>query len=129
MVGNSISVQGVYSEKAKHTSVYLTGGQYWYDMRTGNAYKGGATYELEVSDESVPAFERAGTIIPRKDRYRRSSTQMVNDPYTLLLQLTLISERKKNFNFSLHSSSTIQASLSLNRLPFEFCFSMRFYLT
>ncbi|XP_057550322.1 probable glucan 1,3-alpha-glucosidase [Amaranthus tricolor] len=87
MVGNSIFVQGVYSEKAKHTSVYLPGGQYWYDMRTGTAYKGGVTYKLEVSDESVPAFQRAGTIISRKDRYRRSSTQMVNDPYTLVIAL------------------------------------------
>lgn len=71
-------------QNAKHTSLYFPGGQYWYDMRTGTAYKGGVTYKLEVSDESVPAFQRAGTIIPRKDRYRRSSTQMVNDPYTLV---------------------------------------------
>lgn len=87
MVGNSLLVQGVYSEQAKHASVYLPGEQYWYDMRTGSPYKGGVTHKLELSDESVPAFQRAGTIIPRKDRYRRSSTQMVNDPYTLVIAL------------------------------------------
>lgn len=42
------------------------------------------THNLDVSEETIPAFQRAGTIIPRKDRFRRSSTQMANDPYTLV---------------------------------------------
>ncbi|GMH10395.1 hypothetical protein Nepgr_012236 [Nepenthes gracilis] len=83
MVGNSLLVQGIYTERAKHASVYLPGGESWYDLRSGTSYKGGATHKLEVSEEGIPAFQRAGTIIPRKDRYRRSSTQMANDPYTL----------------------------------------------
>ncbi|CAK9153422.1 unnamed protein product [Ilex paraguariensis] len=83
MVGNSILVQGIYTEGAKHVSVYLPGGQIWYDLKTGTSYKGEMTHKLVVSEESVPAFQRAGTIIPRKDRFRRSSTQMENDPYTL----------------------------------------------
>lgn len=87
MVGNSILVQGVYSEQAKHASVYLPGWQSWYDLRSGTPYKGGMTHKLELSEESVPAFQKAGTIIPRKDRYRRSSTQMVHDPYTLVIAL------------------------------------------
>lgn len=71
-------------QRAKYTSVYLPGKELWYDIRTGAAYKGGKTHKLEAKEESVPAFQRAGTIIPRKDRLRRSSTQMVNDPYTLV---------------------------------------------
>uniref|UniRef100_A0A2C9UPV0 Probable glucan 1,3-alpha-glucosidase n=1 Tax=Manihot esculenta TaxID=3983 RepID=A0A2C9UPV0_MANES len=87
MVGSSLLVQGIYAEQAKHASVYLPGNESWYDLRTGTAFKGGRTHKLEVSEESVPAFQRAGTIIPRKDRFRRSSTQMVNDPYTLVIAL------------------------------------------
>ncbi|KAK9162356.1 hypothetical protein Syun_003258 [Stephania yunnanensis] len=87
MVGNSILVQGIYTAGAKHASVYLPGGQSWYDMKTGVAYKGGVTHNLGVSDDSIPAFQKAGTIITRKDRFRRSSTQMVNDPYTLVIAL------------------------------------------
>lgn len=64
--------------------VYLPGDQSWFDMKTGAAYKGGATHKLEALEDSIPAFQRAGTIIPRKDRFRRSSTQMENDPYTLV---------------------------------------------
>ncbi|XP_058070690.1 probable glucan 1,3-alpha-glucosidase [Magnolia sinica] len=87
MVGNSILVQGIYNEGAKHVSVYLPGGQSWYDLRTGVAYTGGTQHKLEVTEESIPAFQKAGTIVPRKDRFRRSSTQMVNDPYTLVIAL------------------------------------------
>ncbi|RDY08316.1 putative glucan 1,3-alpha-glucosidase, partial [Mucuna pruriens] len=87
MVGSSLLVQGIYTERAKHASVYLPRKQSWYDLRTGTVYKGGVTHKLEVTDESIPAFQRAGTIIARKDRFRRSSTQMANDPYTLVIAL------------------------------------------
>ncbi|XWS44651.1 hypothetical protein CRYUN_Cryun15aG0066300 [Craigia yunnanensis] len=87
MVGNSLLVQGIYNERAKHASVYLPGKEFWYDLRTGTAYKGGKIHKLEVSEESIPAFQRAGTVVPRKDRFRRSSTQMVQDPYTLVIAL------------------------------------------
>ncbi|XP_047176899.1 probable glucan 1,3-alpha-glucosidase [Vigna umbellata] len=87
MVGSSLLVQGIYTERAKHASVYLPGKESWYDLRTGTVYKGGVTYKLEVTEESIPAFQRAGTIVARKDRFRRSSTQMANDPYTLVIAL------------------------------------------
>ncbi|XP_060183066.1 probable glucan 1,3-alpha-glucosidase [Lycium barbarum] len=87
MVGNGLLVQGVYTERAKHVSVYLPGEESWYDLRSASAYKGGHTHKYEVSEDSVPSFQRAGTIIPRKDRLRRSSTQMENDPYTLVIAL------------------------------------------
>ncbi|KAI3866706.1 hypothetical protein MKX03_006554 [Papaver bracteatum] len=87
MVGNSLLVQGIYTESAKQVSVYLPRGQSWYDLKTGVAYAGGVTHKLQVSEDSIPAFQKAGTIIPRKDRYRRSSTQMVNDPFTLVIAL------------------------------------------
>ncbi|GAB2218593.1 hypothetical protein Droror1_Dr00001819 [Drosera rotundifolia] len=87
MVGNSLLVQGIYTQQAKEASVYLPGSDSWFDLRSGAAYRGGTTHKLEVSDESIPAFQRAGTIVPRKDRYRRSSTQMTNDPYTLVIAL------------------------------------------
>ncbi|CAL9019390.1 unnamed protein product [Prunus brigantina] len=87
MIGSSLLVQGIYTEHARHASVYLPGKESWYEVKTGVAYKGGRTHKLDVNEESVPAFQRAGTIIPRKDRFRRSSTQMVNDPYTLVIAL------------------------------------------
>ncbi|CAL5368853.1 unnamed protein product [Camellia sinensis] len=92
MVGSGLLVQGIFTERVKHASVYLPGGQSWYCLNSGTAYKGGTTYKVEVSDDGVPAFQRAGTIIPRKDRFRRSSTQMANDPYTLVIALNSTQE-------------------------------------
>lgn len=73
-----------FYQRAKHALVYLPSGQSWYYLSSGTAYKGGMTHKMEVLEDSVPTFQRAGTIIPRKDRFRRSSTQMANDPYTLV---------------------------------------------
>ncbi|KAK4788494.1 hypothetical protein SAY86_019813 [Trapa natans] len=107
MVGNSLLVQGIFAERAKHVSVYLPGEQSWYDVRTGATYTGGSTHKLDALEESIPAFQRAGTIIPRRDRFRRSSTQMTNDPYTLVIALNsskvaegeLYIDDGKSFNF------------------------------
>ncbi|CAI9285162.1 unnamed protein product [Lactuca saligna] len=86
MVGNALLVQGIYTENAKDASVYLPGDETWYDLRSGTAYKGGKTQKVEASG-AIPVFQRSGTIIPRKDRFRRSTVQMENDPYTLVIAL------------------------------------------
>lgn len=85
MVGASLLVQGIYEKGQKSVSVYLPGEQSWYNLKTGAAFRGGVSHKLEVSEDSIPSFQRAGSIVPRKDRVRRSSTQMVNDPYTLVI--------------------------------------------
>ncbi|VAH88238.1 unnamed protein product [Triticum turgidum subsp. durum] len=87
MVGPSILAQGIYEEGQKSVSVYLPGTELWYDLRNGSPYKGSVSHKLQVSEDSIPSFQRSGTIVPRKDRFRRSSTQMVNDPYTLVIAL------------------------------------------
>ncbi|KAK1413810.1 hypothetical protein QVD17_35593 [Tagetes erecta] len=85
MVGNALLVQGVYTRGAKDVTVYLPRDHTWYDLKTGTAYKGGHAQKMEVTDADIPVFQRSGTIIPRKDRFRRSTLQMENDPYTLVI--------------------------------------------
>lgn len=70
--------------------VYFPGTEKWYDIKTGAAYAGGREITVPVTMEGIPVYQRAGTIIPRKLRHRRSSTQMENDPYTLVCLLTLL---------------------------------------
>ena len=65
-------------------TIHLTVSKYWYDLRTRAVYTRGEHYKLGVSNESILAFQRGGTIIPRKDRFHCSSTQMIGDPYTPL---------------------------------------------
>lgn len=35
----------------------------------------------------IPVLQRGGSIVPRKERARRSSSLMVRDPYTLVVAL------------------------------------------
>jgi alpha-D-xyloside xylohydrolase len=44
--------------------VYLPAGALWYDARTGAAYEGGQTIEVQAPLESIPWFLRAGAILP-----------------------------------------------------------------
>jgi alpha-glucosidase (family GH31 glycosyl hydrolase) len=76
--------QGATSE-----TVYLPGLEPWYDVRSGAVYKGGDYYKIPVTMEAIPVFQRGGTIIPRKERARRSSTQTQLDPYTLVIICSL----------------------------------------
>ncbi|KAG6552344.1 hypothetical protein Mapa_006198 [Marchantia paleacea] len=87
LLGSDLLVHGVYSERASSEEVYFPGSQMWFDVRTGASYSGGHTVKVPVIPESIPAYQRAGSIIPRKDRFRRSSFQMENDPYTLVVAL------------------------------------------
>lgn len=87
MIGPGILVQGIYQEKQSSTTVYLPGKESWYSLRNGLPYAGGLSHKLDVTIDSIPSFQKAGTIVPRRERLRRSSTQMANDPYTLVIAL------------------------------------------
>lgn len=87
LLGSDLLVHGVFEDGVVSEEVYFPGSQSWFDTRTGAAYPGGETRTVPVTEDAVPAFQRAGSIIPRKDRFRRSSTQMEFDPYTLVVAL------------------------------------------
>lgn len=42
---------------------------------------------IAVDMESIPVFLRGGSILPRRERARRSSLQMQGDPFTLIVAL------------------------------------------
>uniref|UniRef100_A0A8C2JBT1 Glucosidase, alpha; neutral AB n=1 Tax=Cyprinus carpio TaxID=7962 RepID=A0A8C2JBT1_CYPCA len=60
----------------------------WYDVHTFQKHNGAQNLYIPVTLSSIPVFQRGGSIIPRKDRVRRSSTCMENDPYTLYVALS-----------------------------------------
>jgi alpha 1,3-glucosidase len=84
VITHNLFVYIIFMQGQKSVSVYLPGKELWYDLRNGSPYKGSMSHKLQVLEDSIPSFQRGGTIVPRKDRFRRSSTQMVNDPYTLV---------------------------------------------
>ena len=58
-----------------------------YDVFTGDRLEHHGEVSLPTHPDRIPVFQRGGTIIPKKERIRRSSTLMANDPITLIVAL------------------------------------------
>ncbi|KAF2069359.1 hypothetical protein CYY_009321 [Polysphondylium violaceum] len=90
MVGDSLLVKPVTKQGQTTTSVILPGKdtkQVWYDVDTGKQYPA-STIEVETPLEKIPVYQRGGSVIPKKERIRRSSSQMKHDPYTIQIALS-----------------------------------------
>ena len=62
----------------------------YYDYFTYTSYRGpakGGSVSVAAPLDTLPLLMRAGHIIPRRDRPRRSSGLMANDPFTLVITL------------------------------------------
>ena len=82
-------VKPVVTEGADIVSIYLPPCETYYDYFTYEKHVGtGSTINVPAPLEKIPLLMRAGSIIPRKDRPRRSSGLMRHDPYTLLIVLS-----------------------------------------
>jgi len=90
MIGNSLLVKPVTKQGQTTTNVVLPGAadkQVWYDVDTGKQYQA-STIQIDTPLEKIPVYQRGGTIIPKKERIRRSSAQMKHDPYTIQIALS-----------------------------------------
>ena len=70
---------------------YLILAQVYYDFYTGHAYRGsakGKNITVPAPLERGPLFIRGGSIIPSRERARRSSALMKRDPFTLKVALS-----------------------------------------
>lgn len=45
----------------------------------------GGSETIQSPLDKIPVYQRSGSIIPLQLRVRRSSTLMINDPYTLVI--------------------------------------------
>jgi len=73
---------------AKDASVYFPGsGELWYDIWSESVIKGAKRQTVAAPLESIPVYQRGGSIIPRKFRVRRSTKMMSSDPLTLIVAL------------------------------------------
>lgn len=90
-MGNSgILVKPVTQEAADAVSVYIPSDEVYYDYTNGRfpnkprlTYSGHVTQQVQLSD--IPIFVKGGSVFARRDRYRRSSKLMRNDPYSLVV--------------------------------------------
>ena len=84
MVGDSLLVAPVLDASATSVGVYFPDG-FWYDTHDNSVFSGPSTETISAPPEKIPVYQRGGTIVPRKERVRRSSALMRQDPYTLVV--------------------------------------------
>jgi alpha-glucosidase (family GH31 glycosyl hydrolase) len=72
----------------------------WYDYDLLEKVPGGE-HTMDTPLHRVPVYLRGGTIVPRKDRIRRSSSLTTLDPYTLIVavdeKVPIINSRTKHW--------------------------------
>lgn len=86
LLGYALLVKPILDKGVSSIDVYLPGvsGQTaWFDLNNRAMYQGGQSISLPVGLSTVPLFQRAGTIIPRQYRIRRSVELLMRDPITL----------------------------------------------
>nr|AXJ21599.1 glucosidase II alpha-subunit [Glyphodes pyloalis] len=90
LLGNKLLVRPVTASKARSVPVYLPGkdtGTVWYDVDTYQRHLANGYIDQPVNIAKIPVYQRGGTIIARKERVRRASSLMADDPYTLIVAL------------------------------------------
>ncbi|CAM5126904.1 unnamed protein product [Eretmochelys imbricata] len=89
LIGNALLVHPVTEQGAHGVQVYLPGkGEVWYDVHSHQKHHAPQTLYVPVTMSSIPVYQRGGSIVPRKERVRRSSDCMHHDPYTLYVALS-----------------------------------------
>ncbi|XP_067847279.1 neutral alpha-glucosidase C-like isoform X2 [Heptranchias perlo] len=88
MIGEALLVHPVTEAGVREVNMFLPGtGELWYHLRTLQRFDGEQTLPVPVSLDSVPVYQRGGTIIPRKTRVRRSTKDMETISYALYIAL------------------------------------------
>lgn len=86
LLGNDILVRAVTKAGERSVDIYLPKGT-WFDFWNMQVapLAGGKLHHRKTSSSRVPVYVRAGAILAKKMRRRRSSLTMVADPYTLVI--------------------------------------------
>jgi alpha 1,3-glucosidase len=129
LIGSDLLVKPVTGAGATETEVIFPTDDLWYDvvslaLTSSSGVPKSVESKIIPSDiDSIPVFQRGGSIIPRKLRLRRSTMTMRADPYTLYVALdsskkakgTLYMDDEESFGYKRSAEfaeSTFTADLS-----------------
>ncbi|KAG0377053.1 hypothetical protein BGX24_006795 [Mortierella sp. AD032] len=87
MVGDAILVKPVVKSEVVRSSVYFAGKEKWFDIKDYSVEQGPGFKDIDSPADKIPVYQRGGTIVPKRERPRRSSKAMENDPFTLVIAL------------------------------------------
>jgi len=90
MVGKALLVRPVMEPDVTSVSLYLPGkGAVWYEWDSNRMHLAPGAVYIDTPLDKIPHYQRGGTIIPVRERPRRSSKLMRNDPITLYVAAEL----------------------------------------
>ncbi|KAI7830303.1 glycosyl hydrolases family 31-domain-containing protein [Gamsiella multidivaricata] len=87
MVGDALLVKPVTKPGITRSSVYFAGNEKWFDIKDYSVEQGPGIKEVASPSDKIAVYQRAGTIVPKRERPRRSSKAMEHDPFTLVIAL------------------------------------------
>ncbi|XP_049882112.1 neutral alpha-glucosidase AB isoform X2 [Pectinophora gossypiella] len=90
LLGDKLLVRPVTEPGVSSVKVYLPGKDarvLWYDVDTYKMIPAQGYLNQDVNIAKIPVYQRGGSVVPRKERVRRSSALMADDPYTLVVAL------------------------------------------
>uniref|UniRef100_A0A673A716 Glucosidase, alpha; neutral C n=1 Tax=Sphaeramia orbicularis TaxID=375764 RepID=A0A673A716_9TELE len=90
MIGGALLACPVTEPGASEVQVFLPGcGEVWYDVQSAVAFKGGRTLFLPVTLDTVPVFQRGGSIICRSTGSGSCTADLCHFPLTITVALNL----------------------------------------
>ncbi|MEW5317328.1 MAG: hypothetical protein WDW38_008637 [Sanguina aurantia] len=115
MLGPAMLVRPVVVQGASAVDVLLPRESRWYDSMTGAEASRSQTARIPVTMDSIPSYYRGGSVIPRRERPRRSTATMASDPYTLVVALDEHGEARGDLFTDDGSSYAYQAGAYTHR--------------
>jgi alpha-D-xyloside xylohydrolase len=104
MFGPSLLINPVYTYKATDRSLYLPGGQGWYDLYTGKFFEGGKRIIADAPYERTPVFVKEGSVIPTGPELQYTDEKPA-DPIAVYVytgrdaSFTLYEDENLNYNY------------------------------
>ncbi|KAF5925519.1 hypothetical protein HPG69_001966 [Diceros bicornis minor] len=89
MLGSALLVHPVTEAKATMVDVFLPGSnEVWYDSKTFAHWEGACTVKIPVGLDTIPVFQRGGSVVPIKTTIGKSTGCMSDSPYGLRVALS-----------------------------------------
>lgn len=85
MLGNALLIHPVQEKGQTSVEVYFPGNSTtaWIHVQNKHVYSGGHSHSIEADINSIPIFQKSGTIVPKRERMRRSALLAIQDPLSL----------------------------------------------
>lgn len=116
LFGPALLINPVTEYKTRSRQVYLPAGTGWYDLKSGQYFKGGKTVQADAPYTDIPIFVKEGSIIPFGPEIQYT-TEKDADPLTLYVYTG------KDANFELYEDENVNYNYEKGKfsiIPFNY---------